>query len=354
MPKILITTSSFDKTIEPLQTLRGQGYEILLNPFKRKLSEAEITTLFEDNPEIEGLIAGTEPLNANVLKTAKNLKTIARCGAGMDSVDIKAAKNLGISVTNTPDAPTDAVAELTIGLILDTLRQISVQDRGIRSGHWTRPKGGLLGERVLGLIGYGRIGRRVAEIAQGFNTTVLVYDPYMKPGHGLHSVKSFLKSVGQDGKAGHLPDLLKNPPLPVVKPKGENAHSSIIQLDTLQELYAMADIISLHVPYTKDNHHLINQAAFDTMKESAILINASRGGLVDENALAATLKNKGLAGAALDVFEEEPYNGALKDLDTVVLTAHTGSYAVEARQKQERQAAENLLDALNASKTEAA
>ena len=168
----------------------------------------------------------------------------------------------------------------------------------MREGGWERPMGGLLGARTLGLIGQGRIGSAVAKIARGFGTEVIAHDP------------ASAESVA------------------------------------LEKLLEQADIVSLHIPYSEDNHHFINAERLAQMKEGSILINTSRGGLVDEEAAASALQSGHLGGAAFDVYEEEPYKGPLSAIDNAVLTAHVGSYAKEARMKQESQAAENLLAGL--------
>ena len=296
MSKILITTSSFDTETEQISQLKQLGYEVVLNPFKRRLTEDEVASLMGD--DVIGMIAGVEPLTRRVMDAAPNMAVISRCGIGMDSVDVEAAAEKNIEVLNTPDAPTKAVAELTIGLILDVLRGISNQDRAIRQSKWERPMGGLLGKKTLGLIGYGRIGQMVARYAEVFGARVIAHDPFSG------------------------------------------------QKTSFDELLSDADIVSLHIPYSRENHHIIDAQALSKMKKSAILINASRGGLVDESALYDALKTGDIAGAALDVFEDEPYTGSLTELDNIVLTAHVGSYAKEARVEQEILAAQNLLDAL--------
>ena len=300
MSKILITTSSFDLEAPEIKALQAAGYEPVLNPHKRRLSEEEVAELL--TPEIVGMIAGVEPLTKSVINGAQNLRAIARCGIGMDSVDIAAAKAKGIAVTNTPDAPTKAVAELTVGLMLDVLRAVPLQDRAIRDGKWVRPMGGLLSARTVGLIGYGRIGKKTAEYVRGFGAKVIACDNYV-----------------QD--------------------------PALVSFDTV---LVKADIISLHIPYSNEVRHIIDAAALAKMKKGSYLINASRGGLVDEAALAGALESGHLGGAALDVYENEPYTGALTQFDNIVLSAHVGSYASEARKEQEALAAANLLASLEA------
>jgi len=297
MSGILITTSSFDLETPEIAKLKNAGYSIVMNPHGKRITEDQAIELL--TPDIVGVIAGVEPLTEKVLTSVKGLRVISRCGAGMDSVDLKAADKLGIAVRNTPDAPAVAVAELTIGLILSALRHIPLQDASIRKGGWDRPMGGLLGRRTLGIIGYGRIGRRVEAIAKSFGANVIAFDPVSAPGV------------------------------------------------TLEDVLMKADIVTLHIPYSDENRHIINAARIAQMKKGAILINASRGGLVDEAATADALRSGHLSAAAFDVFEEEPYTGELKDIPNVILTPHVGSYAIEARAMQEAESAANLLEELN-------
>lgn len=303
MNKILITTSSFNTETPEIRALEAMGYEIMLNPYGRRLSESEVKELL--TPDIIAMIAGVEPLTRDVIMGAQNLRAISRCGIGMDSVDQEAARERNIALSNTPDAPTKAVAELALALMLDCLRQVSVQDRAIRKGDWVRPMGGLLGARTIGLIGFGRIGNKVAHYAQAFGARVIAYDPYSQNDMG--------------GTVTHM---------------------------SLNELLKCSDIVSLHIPFTQENRHIIDAEAISLMKNDAILINTSRGGLVDETALADALKNSQLASAALDVYEDEPYTGPLAELDNIVLAAHVGSYAKESREEQETLAAANLVEAL--------
>jgi len=301
MHKVLITTSSFGKIdTSPLDKLKANNFEAVLNPFGRKLSEEEILALILEHQPY-ALLAGVEPLTAKVLEAASpKLKTISRCGIGMDSVDINAAKDLGITVTNTPDAPTIPVAELTMGMILGLLRQIHVTDAGIRKDRWERPMGVLLYGKTVGIVGCGRIGTRLARNLQGFDCTVLGADP--------------------------------------VRPECAD-----FQLVDLEQLLTASDIISLHLPYCDQTHHFMNAGRLAMMKKGAYLVNAARGGLVDEDALFQALSSGHLAGAALDCFEQEPYQDPLKELKNVLLTAHIGSYAREGRVMMENQAADNLL-----------
>lgn len=303
--KVLISTSSFGKyNSSPLQKLKDTGFKIILNPYGRKLQPNEIVSLLDG---VVGLIAGTGPITEKVLKSAKNLKVISRCGAGLDNVNLEVTRKLGIKVFTTPDAPTQAVAELALGLILSLLRKTAEADRNIRQEKWPRLMGNLLFEKKLGIIGLGRIGKKLVELTFPFKVKVLACE--------LYPDKKFVSKYN-------------------------------IHLLSLKELLSQADIVSLHLPYSETTRHMIGKNELLLMKPDAILINTSRGGIVDEEALYNTLKNKIIGGAALDVFEEEPYKGPLKNLDNVVMTSHLGSYAKEARIRMEMEAVNNLLRGL--------
>lgn len=296
-PNIFISTSSFaeyDKL--PLKLLDDAGMTVRMNPYKRKLTKDECLSLYGD---IDGLIAGTETITAEVLQAAKKLKVISRVGVGLDNVDIEAAKKQGIKVFNTPDAPTLAVAELTVGLMLSLLRHVPRMDREIRAGQWQKRMGNLLQGKKVGIIGFGRIGQKVGEIVKALGAQVAYCDPAVN--------KTGYKKL------------------------------------TLEELLAQSDIVTLHL---SGGGTVLGKNELKRMKRGSWLINCARGGAVDEAALGKVLQEGWLAGAALDVFNEEPYNGPLTGLDNVILTPHIGSYAVESRIEMEAEAARNLIKGL--------
>jgi len=303
MSKLVISTSSFDVDNNScLQHLINSGMHIAGNSYKRKLTENEIIELL--GKDTIGMIAGIEPLTERVFASAKGLKVVSRCGAGLDSVDLTAAKLRDISVFNTPEAPAQAVAELTMGLMLAALRRICQTDRLLRATEWPRMQGQLLAAQIVGIIGLGHIGRRVARLCQAFDARVVAHDPYIDPAsHGVESV-------------------------------------------SLEKLLAEANVISLHLPYGADTHHILDAEMFARMKPDTIIINAARGGLIDETALDEALISGHLGMAALDVFEQEPYHGPLIENDKVILTSHIGSLARESRKRMEIEAAENLLEGL--------
>lgn len=299
MQKIAITTTSFGAHDErPLDVLKNRGYELILNPYGRQLEKMELVDLAK---MAVGIIAGTELIDAHVISCLPNLKVISRCGVGMDNVDLAAAQKRGIKVYNTPDAPTLAVAELTVGIMLDMLRRISHVDRQIRAGQWKKLMGNLISEKKIGIIGYGRIGKKVAALLKFFNCPIAYSDPAIKD-----------DATGADRMA--LDDLLR-----------------------------WADIISIHVSSTEK---IIDARELQQMKEGSWIVNVSRGGVVDEEALFKNLKTGHLAGAAVDVYEREPYTGPLLNLDNIVLTPHVGSYARESRVEMAKQSVENLLKGL--------
>jgi len=304
MPKLLISTSSFDlQNNRILQDLQQQGFEIVLNPYGRKLKETEILELLSD--DVVGVIAGVEPITRHVLDAAKSLKIISRCGIGIDSVDLVAAAEMNIPVHITPTAPVIAVSELAVSLILSSLRRISEADRNLRDGTWKPLMGKLLAAQVVGLLGYGKVGNRVGQLLKAFGTKVIAYDIV----------------------CGSL-------------------FADTVCVSSLDEFLKQASVVSIHIPYNKANHHLVDQDFINKMQAGSILINTSRGGIIDEEALYDALVSGHLAGAALDVFEEEPYSGKLRSLSQVILTPHMGSYAKEARVQMEEEAAQNLFDSL--------
>lgn len=302
MPKILFTTSSFDlKNFREMETLKSLGFELILNPHKKRLNQDQILELLKE--DVVAIVAGLEPLNRNVLRSAKGLKVISRCGIGLDNVDLEAASEFGISVFNTPDAPTRAVAELTVSHILSLSRRIVEADRLVRSGVWQPLMGSLISKQTIGIIGYGRIGKMVASLLLNFGAKVIVHD-------------SFYVQEGD------------------------------VQSVSLEELLKQSDVVSLHIPYTPENHHFINSNNIHLMKKGSLLINIARGGLVEENALLLEIESGRIGGAAIDCFENEPYNGPLAKCSTVQISAHMGSYAKESRSMQEAEACEELMRGL--------
>lgn len=304
--KILICTSTFaefDRT--PLDLLEKQGYDITDNPFHRTLTGDEIIMLGKD---CTGIISGSEQLNQRVLASLPNLACISRVGVGTDNIDLEYARQRNITVRNTPEAPTRAVAELTISLILDLLRGVSRHDRMVRNGVWKKEPGYLLCGKKVGIIGLGRIGRAVAVLLAGMGARVSGTDLY---------------------------------------PDRAWAAANGIELKDFSRILKECDIVTVHVPFTKENASLIGEREIRAMKKGSFLLNVSRGGIVDEAALYEALKENRLAGAAVDTFATEPYHGNLATLESVVLTPHMGSYTVESRSAMELEAVQNLIAGLS-------
>lgn len=303
MQKILVSPSSFGECgLEPFDLLKEGGFEIIPNPYGRKLSEDEI---IEHASDITGVIAGVETYSRRVLDSLKNLKCISRVGVGVDSIDLNYAREKGINVLITPEGPTHAVAELSLGLAMNLLRRISISDRRIRAGIWKKEVGNLLVNKTVGVIGLGRIGKRTATLYEALGCKVIGFDKF---------------------------------------PDAAWIESNEVQGVSLEQLCRDANIITIHVPGMDDGKPLIASTQLETMRPGTIIINLSRGGVVDENDLFTYLKANPDSFAALDVFNKEPYAGPLTTLDNVVLTPHLGSYAKEAKLNMEIDAVKNLIE----------
>lgn len=303
--KVLTSPSSMGQCgSEPFDLLRSNGYEIINNPYGRKLTEDEVIELAKD---CVGIVAGVEPLTARVMDALPGLKCISRVGVGMDNVDLEYAKQKGIIVLNTPEGPTRGVAELTLAMTMALLRRIPQADAALKQHKWKKQIGNLILDKKIGIIGLGRIGKAVSELFRGINNPVIGYDPYANK---------------------------------------EWADANGVELGTLEQVLRQADILTLHIPGNKDKSPVIGTKEIGLMKDGAFLINIARGGVVDEEALYEALKKGKLAGAAIDVYSQEPYNGPLCDLENIVLTPHLGSYAKEGKLKMEIDACQNLIDAL--------
>lgn len=298
--RIAITTSSFARYSDaPLQLLRDAGIEYVMNDKGRALTEEEAVQILEG---CVGVAAGTEPLTRKVMDSTPGLKVISRCGTGMDNVDRAYAQEKGIAVCNTPDGPTLAVAELTVGLMLSLIRQVPRQDRELRSGVWKKRMGNLLYGKHVGIVGFGRIGRAVAQRLVTFGAEIAYCDPHVED-------KAF----------------------------------SRLGLDVLMD---WADIVTLHCAKPEGGATLLDLGRLSLMRPGSFVLNVARGGLVDEKALLGLLTANHLGGAALDVYGKEPYEGPLKDMENVILTPHIGSYAREARIIMELDTIKNLLAVL--------
>lgn len=301
--KALITTVPFgDKNRLPLELLENAGIEYLINPLNKKLTEDQLADMVGD---FDVIIAGTELITDKVMARAPKLKLISRVGVGLDGVDLMAAKKRGIRVAYTPDAPAPAVAELTLGMMLMLLRSVHVSNAQMHEGTWQRIFGRRLAEVTVGIIGVGRIGTRVLRRTKAFGT----------------------------------PKILVNDTMPDYELNRE------FKLDwvTKEQIYKEADIISLHLPLTHLTKNMIRKEQLLSMKPDAIIINTARGGIVNETDLYDVMKAGHLSGAAIDVFEHEPYAGPLGQIERCLLTAHMGSMSVDCRTRMEIEATEEAV-----------
>ena len=303
--KIFVALSTFaEYGEEPLKLLEQSGIDYSLNELGRRLVREEIVGLGKG---ATGIIAGVEPYDASVLELLPELKCISRCGVGIDNIDLDLAQAKGIIIRNTPDVVIRPVVELTIAMIFDLMRKLSLHTGRFWRKEWKKSAGNLLAGKTVGILGLGRIGRSVSE-------TLLKLDAEV---------------IGTD----------INPDMAWAKKYG-------VRVVSLEELLAESDILSLHLSVISENPFILGREEISLMKEGAWLVNVSRGNLVDDIALSEVLKAGKLSGAAMDVFPEEPYGGLLCELDNVVLTPHVATLTKESRVQMETEAVQNLLSYL--------
>lgn len=304
---ILVTLSTFSvDSDEPLRLLQKSGFTFRTNPYGRRMEPEEVVELGRKS---RGLVAGVERYTADTLSRLPNLQCISRSGSGIDNIDLVEAERRGIGVLNTADEPTAAVAELTLAIMLALLRQFPRLDLLMHERKWERLTGHLLAGKMVGIIGLGRVGRRVIELVQAFDAIAVGTDPY---------------------------------------PDSEWAHAHDVQLLELPELLARVDIVTIHASASREHQLRLGAAELAKMKQGAWLINMARGDMVDDVALNEVLVSGRLSGAGLDVFPEEPYRGCLCDNNRVVLSPHQATLTVETRTSMETRAVKNLVQYLRA------
>jgi D-3-phosphoglycerate dehydrogenase len=296
--KVLIADSIDEEGIDNLKEVA----DVVVDT---KISHEE---LIDSINEYDGIIIRSRTkLTENVINKADNLKIIARAGVGVDNVDLNAATEKGIMVVNTAESTTITVAEHTMALILSLARKIAIADKSLKQGKWEKSKfmGTEIRHKVLGVVGMGRIGSQVVNRCKAFEIDSIVYDPYLK--------ESVAKEMG-------------------------------VELVDLETVLKEADIITIHVPLTPQTKHLISDNELKMMKNTAFIVNCARGGIIDEEALYNGLKNNDIAGAALDVFENEPPEGSkLLELDNIVLTPHIAASTNEAQRDAAIIAADEIV-----------
>ena len=301
--KVLVTTVPFgDKDKSPLEMLEANNIEYVINPLNKKLTEDELSEMISD---FDVIIAGTEPITKKVFNNANSLKMISRVGIGLDSVDLIEARSQGIVISYTPDAPAPAVAELTIGLILTLLRSVHISNMEMHNGKWHRFFGRRLSEITIGIIGVGRIGCGVLQHLQGFGSPKILLN---------------------DINSNHNLDQEYN-----------------IEWVDKETIYQKADIVTIHTPLTAQTKNMVKKEHLLSMKKDAIIINTSRGGIINEQDLYEVMQSNHLSGAAIDVFDFEPYDGNLREIERCILTAHMGSMSVDCRTRMEIEATEEVV-----------
>lgn len=300
--KVLITDAIDEAGVK---ILKERGFEV-------DLMELTPEELLERVEEYDALIVRSRTkVTEEVIRRGKNLKVIGRAGVGVDNIDVKAATERGIKVVNAPIASTNSVAELTIGHMIAMLRWIPEATASMKAGRWEKKRfmGEELQGKTLGLVGSGRIGTEVAKRAQAFGMRTIAYDPYL--------------------------------------PKEIAEKNNIELLDSLEELLKQADIVSVHAALTEETYHMLNYEKLKLMKRGSYIVNCARGGIIDEDGLLKLLREGHLAGAALDVFEQEPPGESpLFELPNVSLTPHIGASTREAQRRAAEIIAEEVARAL--------
>jgi D-3-phosphoglycerate dehydrogenase len=284
--RILVSATSYGKNDPRLKTeLEAQVASVIYNPTGKPLTSQQLAELLQG---VDGFIAGLDVIDRAALEKADRLKVIARYGVGVDNVDLAAAREMGITVTNTPGANSVSVAELALTLILSLARQIPEAVSAVHEGKWPRLGGLTLENKTIGLLGLGAIGKQLARRLQGFDCRIMAYDPYADP--------NFAREFG-------------------------------VELAGMDKVVATADFLSLHLPLLPETRLLVNAEFLSKMKKGAYLINTSRGEVVDEPALLAALESGHLKGAGLDAFAVEPPDPAnpLLRLPQVIATPHLGA-----------------------------
>lgn len=306
MSKVLLSQEIHSDAIK---YLKEKGFEIEISP------SSDDETVRKHVASADAIIVRTATkLSRETIFSANKLKVIARTGAGVDNVDIIAASERNIPVCNTPEANTDSVAEHAVSFMLSLAKYLNFLDSEVRNNNFAIRNNYLpvdLGGKTLGLIGLGKIGRKLAHICSNcFDMNIIFFDPYI--------------SVPTD------------------------IDFKCSKTDNIEYIFQTSDFISLHIPYSKENHHIINGELMGKMKSSAFIINTSRGGIIDETSLAELLSSQKIAGAALDVFENEPpkNDSPLLKLDNILLTPHSAALTKESSRRMALHAAQGVSDVL--------
>jgi len=300
-PIVYIALQQFAEADDrPLRLLREAGFEVRRNTLGRRLRKEDLVDLLG---EAEAVLAGVEPYDAEVLASLPRLRCISRCGVGADAIDLEEARRRGIAIYTTADEVVEPVAQMTVAMMFALARNFPQHGLDARSGVWTKRSGVLLSEWTMGLIGFGRIARQVAAYLRVFGPRLLVADPALR--------------------ASDLPEPL--------------------ELKALPALLAEADLISIHATRPASEGPMIGRKELAMMRRGSYLVNTARGFLVDEAALDEALTTGRLAGAALDVFQEEPYTGSLASLPNVLCTPHVATLTRASRAAMEWRCAHSVI-----------
>jgi D-3-phosphoglycerate dehydrogenase len=308
--KVLVSAPYVQRDLERFRPLfDAADVEIVVAPVKERLDEEDLLRWLDG---VDGVICADDRFTERVLRTAPRLKVISKWGTGIDSIDLAACRRLGIAVCNTPDAFTDPVADTVLGYVLCFARGLPWLDRAMHQGTWQKGPGCALRECTLGVIGVGRIGTAVVQRAVAFGMGVLGNDPLEMP-------PDFRAATG-------------------------------ITMTSRDDLLRRADFVSLNCDLNPTSHHLLGEAELALMKPTAVLINTARGPVIDEPALVRALEAKRIAGAALDVFEDEPLpaSSPLRTMDNVLLAPHTANASPAAWERVHRNTIDNLINGLQA------
>lgn len=302
--KIAITIRSFGFNINEKTEFTEKFDVMYINKTGKRLSESELSQVLVG---VDGVIAGTEPFTKQVLESLSGIKVISRVGVGLDSIDLETAKKHGIKILNTPEAPAQAVAEHTLALILDLLKHITIYNQKMRIKDYHIEPGRTLSGKQIGIVGLGRIGYRVAVLLDAFGCKINYYDPWVK---------------------GNIPDHWKSE-------------------SNFEQLLMKSDILTLHLPQQDSGKPILDEISLKMIKKGAIIINTSRGSLIDEKSLCKALSSAQVGAAGLDVFSVEPYSGPLLQYPQIIVTPHVASNTIEARNQMEMEAIQNLITAIN-------
>jgi D-3-phosphoglycerate dehydrogenase len=312
MKKVFISTYPYSRTSnEPIAALESAGFDFLVNPFQRKMTASEIN---QHATGCHAVIAGTEDLS-ELINNSTDLRIISRVGIGLDSVPLDLCREKKIAVAYTPDAVTDAVVELALGLLITGSRRVLNGDRDIRAGGWTRFYGKRIGNSVVGIIGVGRVGKKVVK-------AILPLAP----------AKILLNDTNPEVCSNLLQELKDT--------------SIEIKVVTKEEIFQQSDFISLHLPLSEESRNLICASSLKSLKKDVVIVNTARGGIVNESDLFHFLYKNQDAYACIDVFENEPYTGELTKLENIVLTQHMASCSFDCRERMELEATRNVVSFL--------